>query len=249
MPLIDVHAHLMLNNIQENRKNLLRTAAHYGLNRYYISTIDGNHAYPNEEFIDMDNRATADFMRDEPSLIRGYVYVNPRNSNAMQVLQKGIEEQKMSGMKLWVATHCNDPLVFPLVEKMIEYDKPVLIHTFVKAVGQMEHETTSYHVAQLAERYPEAKLIMAHLGGEAFHGIRSIAKYKNVWVDHSGTLVGSEDLNHTVRLLGADRVMFATDMPIAFASSYGQLLEAKITEEEREKIAWKTAVELFGEGL
>ncbi|MBE6946803.1 MAG: amidohydrolase [Ruminococcaceae bacterium] len=247
--LTDVHAHLMLGNVENNRKNLIQTAERYGCSRYYISTIDGNHCYPDEDFIDMDNNATYAFMKDEPDLIKGYVYVNPRNANAMQVLRQGIEDRGMSGLKLWVATHCDDPLTYPVVEKMIEYNKPILIHTFVKAVGQLEHETTSYHVANLAERYPEAKLIMAHLGGEAFHGIRPVAKYKNVWIDHSGTLVGSEDLNHTVRLVGADRVLFGTDMPIAFASSYGQLYEANLTAEEREKIAWKNTAELFGEGF
>ena len=148
-----------------------------------------------------------------------------------------------------MATLCDDPLVFPVVEKMIEYNKPVLIHTFVKAIGQGENESTSYHVANLAERYPEAKLIMAHLGGEPYHGIRPVAKYKNVWIDHSGTLVGSNDLQHTIDLVGVDRIMFGTDMPIAFASSYGQVLEAKLTDEEREKIFWKNAAELFGEGF
>ena len=244
----DVHAHLMLNGAAENRKNLLRTAERYGTSRFYISTIDGAE-FPNEETIDKDNKATADFMKEQPDLIKGYVYVNPRNSNAMSVLRKGIEEQNMSGLKLWIATYCDDPLTFPIVEKMIEYNKPILIHTFVKAVGQLQCETTSYHVGKLAERYPEAKIIMAHLGGEPYHGIRNVAKYNNVWIDHSGTLVGSNDLDHTVQLVGVDRVLFGTDMPIAYASSYGQVLEANLTEEEREKILWKNTAELFGEGF
>lgn len=244
----DVHAHVMLHGVEEDKIKLLRTAERYGVSRYYISTIDGAEV-PDEATIDLDNKVTADFVKEQPGLIKGYVYVNPRNANAMDVLRKGMEEQGMSGLKLWIATHCNDPLVYPIVEKMIEYDKPILIHTFVKAVGQLQYETTSYHVGKLAERYPEAKLIMAHLGGEPFHGIRNVAKYKNVWIDHSGTLVGSEDLNHTVKLVGADRVLFGSDMPIAYASSYGQVLEAKLTAEEREKIFWKNTAELFGEGF
>lgn len=244
----DVHAHVMLGGAEGNKKNLLKTADRYGVNRLYISTLDGAE-FPNEEAIDMDNKVTADFIKEQPGRIKGYVYVNPRNANAMDVLRKGMEEQNMSGLKLWIATYCNDPLVYPLVEKMIEYDKPVLIHTFVKAVGQLQCESTSYHVGKLAERYPEAKLIMAHLGGEPYHGIRNVAKYENVWIDHSGTLVGSNDLDYTVKLVGADRVLFGTDMPIAFASSYGQVLEADLTAEEREKVLWKNTAELFGEGF
>ena len=152
-------------------------------------------------------------------------------------------------MKLLISVYCDDPLVYPLVEKMIEYDRPILVHSFVKAVGQLDYETTAPHIRRLAERYPEAKIIMAHLGGEPFHAFRHIAPCKNVWVDHSGTLVGSEDLNHTIGLIGAERVLFGSDIPIAFASSYGQVLEAKISPEEKEKILWKNTVELFGEPL
>lgn len=246
--LTDAHAHVMLNSAQKNREDLLHTAERYGVSRYYISTIDGAE-FPDEQTVDVDNKVTADFMKEHPDLIRGYVYVNPRNANAMDVLRRGMEEQGMSGLKLWIATYCDDPLVYPIVEKMIEYDKPVLIHTFVKAVGQLQCESTSYHVGRLAERYPEAKLIMAHLGGEPYHGIRNVTKYDNVWIDHSGTLVGSNDLNHTIALVGADRVLFGTDMPIAFASSYGQVLEARLTAEEREKVMWKNAAKLFGEGF
>ena len=132
---------------------------------------------------------------------------------------------------------------------MIEYNKPILFHAFVKAVGQLEFETTSYHIGRLAERYPEAKIIMAHLGGEPFHAIRNVAKYKNVWIDHSGTLVGSYDLQHTIDLVGVDRVLFGSDMPITYAGAYGQVLECKLTDEEREKIFWKNTAQLFGEGF
>lgn len=244
----DVHAHIMMHDLEGNTRNILETAERYGVDRFYVSTLGGGY-YPNKQEIQESNAALADILKEHPSLIKGYVYVNPRNDDALDVLRKGMEEQGMSGLKLWVATHCNDPLVYPLVEQMIAYDKPILIHTFVKAVGQLDHESTSYHVGKLAERYPEAKLIMAHLGGEPFHGIRNVAKYPNVWIDHSGTLVGSEDLNHTVKLVGADRVLFGSDMPIAYASSYGQVLEAKLTAEEREKIFWKNTAELFGEGF
>jgi predicted TIM-barrel fold metal-dependent hydrolase len=244
----DVHAHLMLGGVAKHKQDLLKTAERYGTSRFYISTIDGAE-FPNEELIDKDNKATADFVKEQPGLIKGYVYVNPRNANAMDVLRKGIEEQDMSGLKMWIATYANDPLNFPIIEKMIEYNKPILFHTFVKAVGQLQCETTSYHIGKLAERYPEAKIIMAHLGGEPYHAIRNVAKYPNVFIDHSGTLVGSNDLEHTVKLVGVDRVLFGTDMPIAYASSYGQVLEADLTEEEREKIFWKNTAELFGEGF
>ena len=244
----DVHAHIMTHNIEGGKKNLLTVAERFGVDRYYISSIDGNHQ-PDEAAIENNNLVTWQFMQEHPELIKGYVYVNPRHKNALDVLKKGIEEQGMSGLKMWVATHADDPLNYPLFEKMIEYNKPILFHAFVKAVGQLEFETTSYHIGRLAERYPEAKIIMAHLGGEPYHAIRNVAKYKNVWIDHSGTLVGSNDLQHTIDLVGVDRVLFGSDMPITYAGAYGQVLEAKISEEDKQKIFWKNTAQLFGEGF
>lgn len=47
----------------------------------------------------------------------------------------------------------------------------------------------------------------------------------------------ADDLEYAVRILGVDRILFGSDMPdLAFQTSYGQLLEADFTEEEREKI-------------
>ena len=244
----DVHAHIMTHNIEGGKRNLLSVAERFGVDRYYISTIDGSHQ-PDEKAIEQDNLVTWQFMQEHPELIKGYVYVNPRHANCVDVVKKGIEEQGMSGMKMWVATHADDPLNYPVIEKMIEYNKPILFHAFVKAVGQLPYETTSYHIGRLAERYPEAKIIMAHLGGEPFHGIRNVAKYQNVWIDHSGTLVGSYDLQHTIDLVGVDRVLFGSDMPITFAGAYGQVLELKLTEEEKQKILWKNTAQLFGEGF
>ena len=89
---------------------------------------------------------------------RGFCYINPVQDNCIDVLRKGIEEYGMEGMKLWVANYCDDPRVFPLVEKCIDYNIPILVHSFHKAVGQLEFETTGIHTANLAQRYPKQEL-------------------------------------------------------------------------------------------
>lgn len=244
----DVHAHYGLYDTAFYRRELLNTAERYGVKRYYLSNVEGGY-YPTHEQVQLDNQTLSELLKEFPDLFRGYVYANPCYDDALNTVRRGIEEQGFCGLKLWVATFCDDPRVFPLVEQMIEYDKPILLHTFVKAVGQLEFESTSRNVANLAERYPEAKIIMAHLGGEPCHGIRPVAKYQNVWIDHSGTLVGSNDLQHTIDLVGVDRILFGSDIPVGFACSYGQVLEANISDEDREKILWKNTARLFGDAI
>jgi predicted TIM-barrel fold metal-dependent hydrolase len=47
-------------------------------------------------------------------------------------------------------------------------------------------------------------------------------------------------------LLGSKRILFGTDGPlVAFHPSIGQLMDAELTEEEREDISWRNADRLY----
>ena len=152
----------------------------------------------------------------------------------------------MSGVKLWVATFCDDALVNPIAERCIERGAPLLIHSFYKADGQLPCESLGENVAALAARYPECRIIMAHMGAACFRELEPIRDMKNVAVDISGSLAHADDLPYAVSLLGAERILFGTDGPlIGFHVSYGQLLEAPLTREEYDLIAWKNAEKLI----
>lgn len=247
--LIDVHVHLWMPNgsrerAQSDKKAILKTCETYGVDQIYVSSLGG--LYPDEQEIRMLNAMTREFMVEHPQLVRGYCYLNPRHANTLEVLRRGIEEQGMSGIKLWVATFCDDACVDPVVEQAIAYDVPILVHAFHKAVGQLPYESLGENVANLAHRYPEAKIIMAHLGANCYRELRPIRDCHNVWADFSGSIFHNDDLNYARELLGADRLLFGTDMPDAgFHISYGQMLSAQLTPEEREKIAGGNALRLF----
>ncbi len=248
--LIDIHAHLWTGAIENNKRDIIKATESYCISKVYISTLgsisgDGNFN-PNEEDINFLNGKTAGFIKEKPDLIGGFCYVNPRHKNCVNVLRKGIEEQGMAGMKLWVATFCDDPLVFPLVEKCVDYKVPILVHTFHKAIEQLEFESVGSNVANLASRYPEAKIIMAHLGANCYREIKPIQHLHNVCVDISGSIIRRDDIDYTKKLIGANRILLGSDMPGAsFLISYGQVEEADLTQEERELIYYKNALMLL----
>lgn len=244
---IDVHAHIMAPDFASDEREILKAAESYGIDRIYVSALDGSVFYPNAEQVTSYNAAMYDFMRRYPKLVRGYCYVNPGNADVMDMLRRGYDEYGMSGVKLWVSHYCDAPEVFPVIEFCIEKDWPVLIHSFHKAVGQLPNETKGPNVAALAKRYPQAKLIMAHLGANCYHGIRAVQAYPNVMVDCSGTIFRRDDIDYTVEMLGARRVMLGTDLPQpgCFLTNYGQILEASLTPEERDLIVYKNAVRIF----
>lgn len=244
---IDVHAHAMMGvyrgDPRGNEKKLLRAMEKYGIDKIYVSNLGGTN--PDEEVVRIANSYTERFVKENPGRVEGYVYVSPEHKNALDVLKRGIEEQGMSGVKLWVSTFCDDPCVYPLAEKMIEYGIPLLIHSFWKAKLELPTETTGVNVANLAKRYPELKIIMAHLGGNCYDGIPAICDYKNVWVDMSSSIFRADDIDYTVERLGAERVLLGSDMIGTYLTNVGQILEADLTDEERELIFSKNAIKVF----
>lgn len=242
--IIDMHTHVWGGRYEPHTQDLIANCERYGINKIIVSGIARQ--YPNEAEIEQHNNDIVRFRKERPDLVEGYVYVNPRHANAEDVLRRGVEEDGMVGLKLWIASYCDDPLVYPLVERCIRLDVPILLHAFHKAVNQLTDETTGVHVASLADRYPEAKLIMAHLGGNAYHGIKAIRDKPNVWTDFSGSLFGREDIDYAVSQLGSDRVLFGSDMPgCSFITNYAQVQEADLTPRQREDIYSNNAVKLF----
>ncbi|PYI54850.1 amidohydrolase family protein [Paenibacillus flagellatus] len=245
--IIDAHTHIWGGQYGESTRELLRACDLFGISKLHVSGLKSH--YPDEAEVAELNADVARFMKEQPGMVEGYCYVNPAHSNALDVLKKGVEEYGMSGMKLWVATFCDDPRVFPVVEACIDYNIPILIHAFHKAVDQLEFETTGVHVANLARLYPNAKILMAHFGGNCYHGIRAVRDCRNVWHDFSGSPFRRDDVDYAVERVGVDRIVFGSDMPITYLVNYGQVEEADLTAEQKERIYYKNALELFDRSL
>lgn len=243
--IIDMHGHLRSGQFRGDREIVLKAMERYGIDRIYISVLATDNLHPDEESVDLHNREAAAFMREQPDRVRGYVFVNPCNTNAVDVLRRGIEDAGMEGAKVWLCCYCDDPIIFPVVEKLIDYNLPLLIHCFHKTVGQMPNESVGENVANLARRYPEAKLIMAHLGGNCYNGIPAIQDCPNVWVDYSGSSFRADELRYTIDRIGAERVLFGTDLPVTCLTCIGPTLDGSLTQDEREKLFSGNALRLF----
>ena len=241
--LIDVHAHSLCGSSYNQDDAVLKAIEKFNVDKIYVSNLHG--ATPTEEEVAIANSQLVDLIKKAPGRIGGYVYISPEHSNALDVLKKGIEEQGFEGVKFWISTFCDDPVAYKTVEKIIDYGVPLLIHSFHKATGQLPFETTGKHVANLAKRYPELKIIMAHLGGNCYDGIPAIRDYENVWVDYSGTMYRADELPYAIENVGVDRVLFGTDCPIIYTSSLGQIQEIDLPEEDKDKICYKNALKVF----
>lgn len=243
--IIDIHAHGCTpgGKLDVNEKKLLHASEKYDIAKIYISNFMAR--YPTKEQVDEGNLSASEFIKKNPSKIGGFVYVSHEHDNAVDVVKRGIEEQGFEGVKIWVSEKCDAPCMDKVAEKTIEYGVPMLIHAFHKSRNQLEHESVGKNIANLAKRFPELKIIMAHLGGNCYNGIPMIKDFQNVWVDLSCSMYHGDYLDYTVENIGAERILFGTDMTGPFLNNVGKVLHANITEEERELIFYKNALKIL----
>ena len=239
--IIDMHAHIWNGREQACADAMRRAAEHYGIEKILVSAL-GSH-YPDKDEVRYLNEQTQKLIRED-ALFGGYVTVSPEHDNALEVLREGVEQQGMIGMKIWVSCLCDDACCDKLYDYCAQNDVPVLIHALKKTVGQLPKEATGVHVANAARRHPDTKFIMAHLGGNCYHGLPLVKELSNVWSDFSGGYCRREDVPYAVEQLGAERILFGTDN--AYAMNLGQILDGDLSPVQQEQILYRNTAELFG---
>lgn len=183
-------------------------------------------------------------MKRYPGRILGYCFVNPGyRKEAIAEIERCVIKHEMMGIKLYNQYKCSDPAVYPVVEEAIELKIPILEHAgYVSDPAQAARQPKISHAGdfvKLAAEYPEAMLIEAHIGGggDWEWGIKTLRHSPSVYLDTSGSVIDEGMIEMAVRELGAERLLFGTDMTME--GGVGKVTGARITESQREDIFWK----------
>ena len=243
--IIDMHTHLMGPAYKSQPEILLKAMDRYGIDKIYVSGLSSMNGNPTKELIRIYNDAVYDFKRAEPDKVEAYVYASPELPGAIDEIKYGIEDNGAIGLKVWMSTFADDKAMDKVAETMIGYNMPILFHAFYKAHDQLLYETLGNHIANIARRYPELKVIMAHLGGSAYHAIPAIRAVPNVWVDMCSSIFRGDELQYTIEQIGVDRILFGSDMPGNYIVNVGQVEELDLTQEEKDKIYYKNTLHVF----
>ena len=240
--LIDLHAHLWAGREDEDARGMLEEAETLGAEYIAISHLDGFD--PSPAACRRGNDIVAGWVTRSGGRFRGLAILNPRyRRHALDELKRCHEEYGMRMVKLWCAVRFADPLVFPIVERCIDLGLPVLTHAFHQATGNRPTETLPWDVAQTARRYPQARIVMAHIAGDYIMGSWAIRDERNVWTDICGTYCEAGMVETAVRELGAARVIFGSDNGIAF--NLGKVQDARISDADKARILYHNAKELL----
>jgi predicted TIM-barrel fold metal-dependent hydrolase len=180
----------------------------------------------------LGNDRTLKLMKKYPDRILGFATLNPLfEKETISELERCVREG-MKGIKL----HCDlsqvpydNPLTFPVVEKAVEFDIPLFLHTGEDSISQTQY---------LARKYPEATFILAHIGNTAWHQMCDFARdQKNVVLCLSGGIFERDFLRKAVAEAGDDRVVFGSDFVfINPAANLGIVNSSGLSRKSKEKI-------------
>jgi uncharacterized protein len=228
--IIDMHAHLDLSD-----DSVISRMLDQGLvDSVALSSLIG-WAFPTVDELRRANDHVFEWMERYPGSVIGFAYINPRLGDAsLRELERCIAGG-MKGIKLWISVLADDPRVDPFVDLAAAAGIPMLAHAWVKTTGNLPFESRPEHVGRLAARHPDAKLILAHFGGEWETGAQVARDCPNLYVDISGSLAEMDEVETLVRSVGSERVLFGTDNA-NFHYCLGKVQGAQLSDEQRQLI-------------
>ncbi|MCB1093056.1 MAG: amidohydrolase family protein, partial [Verrucomicrobiae bacterium] len=173
-----------------------------------------------------------------PNQMFGFAYLNPKHTQqSLDELKRCVRDGPMIGIKLWVAHRCSEPELDPIVELATELKAPIFQHTWLKTTGNLPGESTPTDLTRLAARFPEARLICGHLGGNWEVAVAEVRSMSNIWVDLGGFDPTAGVTELAVKELGAERVLFGSDAPgRGFASQLAKVTGADISASQKSLI-------------
>jgi predicted TIM-barrel fold metal-dependent hydrolase len=248
-----MHAHPPYDH--ERIEPMLEAAWQVGIRRIILAALGFTSPveYPSADEVRRGNELTYELVRHHPGYVFAYVYVNPNLPETLPILEEGLNQPGVVGIKLWESCRDRngklDP-VFPVLELAGARRVPVLCHCFYRTGGNLPGELSPSDMVVLAERFPKTRLIMAHLGGKWIQGVNAIKRHSNIWTDFSGTRASMGSVEYAVQELGAERVLFGSDTFFRNpAVMLAKVAAAELAEADQRRIVWDNATRLFfGEG-
>lgn len=170
----------------------------------------------------VDDRYVAETVAGNPDALIGFLSVDPTQEGWQDELRVGHQDLGLQGIKLlsmYAGFRPDDPSVEPLWRYARDHGLPVLLHTGTTFVAQAPLECTlPRHLDPVAIRFPDVKIILAHLG-HPYEGecVAVVRKHPNVYADLSALHYRPFQLYHSLMLVQEygvwDKLLFGTDYP------------------------------------
>lgn len=202
----------------------------------------------------LGNSMALEAARRFPGRFFCYVAVNPNypQQETERELERLLSGELFVGIKIHPDMHqhpADGPGYEPVWEAASSRGCPVLCHTW----DGSSHDPPQ-KLAEIADRFPNAPLILGHCGGSiggieaSIEAVRKQSgRPQNIYLDLAGSALWSGRIERMVERAGAERILFGTDLPfIDPRPQLGSVLMAAISDEDKRMILGLNAARLFG---
>lgn len=181
--------------------------------------------------------------------------VHPNAEDALPELSR-IKEIGLRGVKFhpdYQEFFVEDKRVFPLYEEIERLGLPLIFHAGRDPLSPDLVHATPKGIAEVAKTFPRLTVIAAHLGGmERSNEVEQyLVGLPNVYFDLSmaHTFADSAQAERIVKTHGAEKILFATDLPWGTAKQTLLFMEQlHLTEDEKKQIRFENAYKILGLG-
>ncbi len=239
---IDLHNHI--NESTRTATDINESCRRVGITYTACSNIRRN----SPEDMRAGNDVVLNGMRKYPNRILGSCFVNPGfTREAIEEIDRCVDQGMVMVGELYDGYKINDPVHFPVIERCIHHKIPLMMHA-ATPLGNWRQEfyvrgvdsplTTSHpeDFIDVRKRYPEAMIIFGHIGGggDWEYTCKMLREVPGIYAETSGSVTDDRMVDLAVEYLGADKVLFATDLN--HETAVGKIMDADLTEEQRKKI-------------
>lgn len=178
--------------------------------------------YGDSAGVESSDEATAAAVGTYPDKFLGFAYVDPRRPDCVERLHHAHQDLGLEGVKfgpIYNRVSLDDPRLTPVYEYLLANDLPLTLHMGVTYIQHCPIDLgRPIHVDELALRYPDLKIIMAHMGHPWYDEcIVTIRKQPNVYAEVSGLFYRSWQFYNiliSAQDYGAiDKIFWGTDFP------------------------------------
>ena len=190
------------------------------------------------------NSQMASFVAAHDELL-GYVVLNPNYLELSQMeLDKYSDRKDIVGVKLH-PFYSHSPFTSADSKKLLRIigslKMPILVHT---------HDvpwSSPAQVGEMASEFPDQVFIMGHGGLTNFDdGIAVTAEHDNIFLEICGSPIPSGKIDKAVEKLGSKKILYGSDIALLSpAFALGTVLDAAISESQKEDILYNNAYEMF----
>jgi uncharacterized protein len=170
----------------------------------------------------------AAYVSQHPDRLIGFLSVDPTQPGWQDELRRGHQDLRLRGIKLlsmYAGFRPNQPELDDLWQYAQRHNLPVLLHTGTTFIEKAPLECTlPRHLDDVATRFPDVKIIMAHLS-HPYEGecVAVIRKHPNVFADCSALHYRPFQLYHSFMLVQEygvwEKVLFGSDYPFTTVSA------------------------------